>query len=116
MLDRVLQTPEADVPPTYEAVARYSDSPVDWRTRLKGACGTASIFALIGFAAFYTWRVVQPLAAEPAPLVVDLLSFTAPPEPVQEVPEGPQQVEQKKQKPEEREEQPEPPKILMPQP
>lgn len=116
MLDFVREAPESKGQMEGEAGVRYSDSPVGWRTRAVGACGTGGIFALLAFAAFFTWRVVQPIVAPPAPLVVDLLSFTAPPEPVQEVPEGPQQVEQKAQKPEEREEKPEPPEIVVVQP
>lgn len=97
-------------------VLRYSDSSLDWRTRALGVCGTAGLFLLLAFAALFTWRVVRPAFPPPAPMVVNLLSLTAPPEPAQEVPEGPQQLEQKAQKPEKREDRPEPPEILVPQP
>lgn len=109
--ERVLRSPE----PVFAHSSRYCDQPMDWRTRLVGIGGTAGVFALIAFAAFFTWRAVSPMIAPPAPLVVELLPLAAPPEPVQEVPEGPQQVEQKEQKPKEREEPPEPPEIVIPQ-
>ncbi len=115
MLDFVRETPEGRAQQTDGAVVRYSDSPVDWQARAAGGGGTMALFALVGFLAFFTWRAVLP-AAVPAPLVVDLMAFSAPPEPVQEVPEGPQQVEQKAQEPEKRKEKPEPPEIVVLQP
>lgn len=93
---------------------RYSERPTDWRSRLCGMGGTALVFLLIAAATLVTWRVVQPIVAEPAPLlVVDLQPLSAPPEPVKEVPEGPEQVEQEEQKPKEQEDRPAPPEITI---
>jgi protein TonB len=94
--------------------SRYSDRPMDWRTRLFGIGGTTTIIAVVLGCALFTWRVVQPMIAPSMPVVVNLQSFEAPPEPVREVAEGPEQVQQEEQKPKEQE-RPDPlPEILVP--
>lgn len=79
--------------------SRYTDQPLDWRTRLVGVGGTASAFLVIAAASLITWQAVQPLVSPPALTVVNLESVEAPPEPVTEVPEGPKQIEQEEQRP-----------------
>lgn len=96
-----------------DAYVRYTDRPMDWRTRLVGMGGTAAVFLALLGGALFTWRVAYAPAAQPAPLMVRMLTVAAPPEPVQEVPEGPPQVEQKEQTPERvMEEVPEIPEII----
>ena len=67
---------------------RYAECPTDWRARAAGLGGTAAVFLAILTGLTFTWHMVQPLVAPPAPVVVNLQSFEAPPEPVREVPEG----------------------------
>lgn len=94
---------------------RYSDQPMDWRTRLTGMGGTAMVGLLVLAASLLTWRAVQPIIAPPVLSVFDVSPPAAPPQPVQEVPEGPQQVEQEENRPEERElPEPPPPAIKLP--
>ncbi|WP_235976451.1 energy transducer TonB family protein [Sandaracinobacteroides hominis] len=93
---------------------RYSEQPLDWGTRLKGMGGTGVLVLLVVGATVFTWGMVYPVAVTPAPLVVELLSFSTPEE-VRDVPEGPQQVEQKEQKPEKEWPEP-PPPIQAPSP
>ncbi len=110
---RIVQTP-APVEPTLYSHSRYSDRPMDWRTRAVGMGGTATVGLVIALCLFVTWRVVQPMVAQPALTVVNLQSYEAPPEPVREVPEGPQQVQQEERKPKEQE-RPDPrPEIIEP--
>lgn len=106
---------QGNLPLSYR-LSRYCDQPMDWRTRLAGLCCTAGIFLLILAGAAFTWRAVQPVIAPSAPVVVNLRSFEAPPEPVREVPDGPEQVRQEERKPKENEDLPKPtPEILLPQ-
>ncbi len=93
---------------------RYAECPTDWRARAAGLGGTAGVFLAILTGLTFTWHMVQPLVAPPAPVVVNLQSFEAPPEPVREVPEGPERVEQQERKPQERKDLPEPPPRLVP--
>lgn len=74
---------------------RYCDQPMDWRTRLGGFAGTASIFGLLLAAALFTWKAVYPpVRTTSQPLtVVELQPLAAPPEPVRNVAPGPEQVE-----------------------
>lgn len=95
--------------------SRYTDQPMDWRTRLAGISGTAGVFLAIAAVSLITWNVVQPLVTPPALTVVNMQSVEAPPEPVREVPEGPEQVQQEEPKPKEQE-RPDPvPDIAVPQ-
>ena len=82
--------------------SRYCDQPADWRTRLFGLAGTASIIGLVLAGALFTWKVVHPrIAATSRPLtVVNLAPLAAPPKPVREVAPGPEQVERQEAKPE----------------
>ncbi|HEX7783921.1 MAG TPA: TonB family protein [Sphingobium sp.] len=82
--------------------SRYCDQPMDWRTRLAGFGGTASIFGIVLAATLFTWKVVHPpVALTSQPLtVVNLAPLAAPPEPVREVAPGPEQVERQEAKPE----------------
>ncbi|WP_278391361.1 TonB family protein [Sphingobium yanoikuyae] len=82
--------------------SRYCDQPMDWRTRMAGFGGTASIFGIVLAAALLTWQVVHPpVASTSRPLtVVNLAPLAAPPEPVREVAPGPEQVEKQEAKPE----------------
>lgn len=105
----------APVPsPQWRSDSRYSDRPMDWRTRGLGMASTATVFLAMAVAAFFTWRTVYPIVTAPAPLVVEMLPLAAPPDPAQEVPEGPQQVERKERKPTEPEDRPAPPEIVVP--
>lgn len=94
--------------------SRYTDRPLDWRTRASGLGGATAVLLAIAAATFITWSVVAPAETEPAPLVMELLPLAAPPEPVHDVPEGPAQLEQAARKPVEAF-LPETPVILMPQ-
>jgi protein TonB len=113
---------EASAPPPLSLVSsasavrssRYSDQPLDWRSRLFGVSGTATVLVAILACLFVTWRVAAPPVVPAEPLVITLEPLAAPPEPVEEVPEGRRQVEQREQKVE-REERQEPPRILIPQ-
>jgi protein TonB len=75
---------------------------MDWRTRLAGFGGTASIFGIVLAATLFTWKVVHPpVALTSQPLtVVNLAPLAAPPVPVREVAPGPEQVEKQEAKPE----------------
>ena len=75
--------------------SRYCDQPMDWRTRLFGFAGTASMVGLVLAAALFAWKVVyQPVLTNSKPLtIVTLAPLAAPPEPVREVVPGPEQVE-----------------------
>lgn len=94
--------------------SRYTDRPLDWRTRATGLGGASAVLLAIAAATFVTWSVVAPTQTQPAPLVMELLPLAAPPEPVHDVPEGPAQVEQAARKPVEAV-LPETPVILIPQ-
>ncbi|MBT2245920.1 TonB family protein [Sphingobium sp. BHU LFT2] len=75
---------------------------MDWRTRMAGFGGTASIFGIVLAAALLTWKVVHPpVPSTSRPLtVVNLAPLAAPREPVREVAPGPEQVEKQEAKPE----------------
>ncbi|MFT3968463.1 MAG: energy transducer TonB [Sphingobium sp.] len=114
---------EAPSPATVEIMpaaspghGRYSDRPMDWRTRLFGMSGTLGVFAVVAACALFTWHTVYAVPPVSEPLVVTLQPLAALPEPVEEVPEGPRQIKQKEQKPKEAEERPEPPEIVIPRP
>lgn len=93
---------------------RYSDRPIDWRTRATGLAGTLGGLLAIVAALLVTWHAVQPLLAPPHTLVaISLEPLAAPPEPVQEVPEGPQQ-QQKREHRLQREDIPDPPTLVLP--
>jgi len=94
---------------------RYSDRPLDWRSRLFGLAGTGGVVLAILTGLVVTWQAVQPMVTPAEALIVTTQPLAAPPEPVEEVPEGPRQVERKASRAE-REPQPEPPKLLIPQP
>ncbi|WP_235654768.1 energy transducer TonB family protein [Sphingobium yanoikuyae] len=99
--------------PVVVSNGRYSDQPLDWRSRLFGIGATAAAFLLPVAGLFLSWQAVHPLVAPAEPLVVTLQPLAAPPDPVEEVPEGPRQVEQKEQKVE-RKDLSDPPKVLTP--
>lgn len=86
---------EPQVGETARSYSRYCDQPMDWRTRLFGFVGTASVIGLVLAAALFMWKAVyQPVRATSQPLtVVELQPLTAPPEPVRNVAPGPEQVE-----------------------
>jgi len=94
--------------------SRYTDRPLDWRTRASGLVGASAVLLAIAAATFVTWSVVAPAQTRPAPLVMELLPLAAPPEPVHDVPEGPAQIEQAARKPVEAV-LPETPVVLIPQ-
>ena len=75
--------------------SRYCDQPMDWRTRLFGFGGTASIVGLVLAAVLFTWKVVHPpvMTNSRSLTVVELHPPAAPPEPVRNVAPGPEQVE-----------------------
>ncbi|SES11961.1 energy transducer TonB [Sphingobium sp. YR768] len=92
--------------------SRYCDQPMDWRTRLFGFAGTASVIGLVLAAGLFTWKAIyQPVRATSKPLtVVDLAPLAAPPEPVKQVAPGPEQIEKQEAKPEPK------PDVLVPTP
>lgn len=92
--------------------SRYCDQPMDWRTRLFGFAGTASVIGLVLAAGLFTWKAVyQPVLATSQPLtVVDVAPLAAPPEPVKQVAPGPEQIEKQEAKPEPK------PDVLVPTP
>src|SRR3546814_2061580 len=74
---------------------------MDWRTRLVGLGGTTAVLALVAAAGMLGWQVAESVIISPSPpVVVNLRSFEAPPEPVREVPEGPEKAERQEAKPE----------------
>lgn len=84
------------MPPT-----RYCDQPMDWRTRLAGLGGTTAMLGLAAAVGMLGWHVAENVIVSPSPpVVVNLRSFEAPPEPVREVPEGPETVQRQETKPE----------------
>lgn len=86
--------------PVGHGCGRYSDRPMDWRTRLFGTSGTVAVMALVLGCALFSWSIVRPVAVAPsAPLVVELRPLAAPPEPVRDVAPGPDQVEREETKP-----------------
>ncbi|AJA11192.1 hypothetical protein SKP52_21690 [Sphingopyxis fribergensis] len=95
-----------------DPISRYSDQPMDWRTRFVGLSGTTAVFLLVAAATLLTWQLARPTVV-PKPLAVNLLPLAAPTEPTQDVPEGPRQIEQEQQS-QEREEQPVLPEIMNP--
>ena len=113
--DRALQAEEGSLLSYYSV--RYSDRPMEWRTRLLGLGGTTMMLALIGAVGMLGRQVTQNvIVSSSAPVVVNLRNFEAPPEPVREVPEGPEQVQQENRKPEAHSKPIDPPKILFPNP
>jgi protein TonB len=106
----------ATTPVSVSGHGRYSDRPMDWRTRLFGMSGTVGVFAVVAACALFTWHTVYAVPPVSEPLVMTLQPLAAPPEPVEEVPEGPRQVERKEQIPKEAQERPEPPEIVIPRP
>ncbi|WP_251007907.1 energy transducer TonB [Sphingobium sp. BHU LFT2] len=100
----ILAPPVADphVGEVLRGHSRYCDQPMDWRTRMAGFGGTASIFGIVLAAALLTWKVVHPpVPSTSRPLtVVNLAPLAAPREPVREVAPGPEQVEKQEAKPE----------------
>lgn len=74
---------------------RYCDQPTDWRARLAGFTGTATIAVLCLVLCLVSWRVVQSPArtVDKALTVMELGPLAAPPAPPKEVPPGPEQVE-----------------------
>lgn len=95
--------------------SRYCDQPMDWRTRLFGFAGTASVIGLVLAAGLFTWKAVyQPVQATSQPLtVVDLAPLAAPPEPVKQVAPGPEQIEKQEVKPEPKPEVVAPPTMIQ---
>src|SRR3546814_10085072 len=72
-----------------------------WRTRLVGLGGTTAVLALVAAVGMLGWQVAESVIISPSPpVVVNLRSFEAPPEPVREVPEGPEKAERQEAKPE----------------
>lgn len=100
--------------PPQPAYARYSDQPMDWRTRLVGLGGTASVGLVITLCLFVTWHVVQPVVSAPAITLVRLQSHEASQEPFVEVPEGARQVQQDAHKSTEQDRPDPPAEIIMP--
>jgi TonB family C-terminal domain len=82
--------------------SRYCEQPMDWRTRLFGLTGTASIIGLLLAGALFTWKAAdQPVRATSQPLTaVELQPRAAPPEQVRNVVSGPEQVEKQEAQPE----------------
>src|SRR3546814_808043 len=99
-------SPETTESPSVPAVewappTRYCDQPMDWRTRLVGLGGTTAVLALVAAVGMLGWQVAESVIISPSPpVVVNLRSFEAPPEPVREVPEGPEKAERQEAKPE----------------
>src|SRR3546814_290902 len=97
-------SPETTEPPSVPAVewappTRYCDQPMDWRTRLVGLGGTTAVLALVAAVGMLGWQVAESVIISPSPpVVVNLRSFEAPPEPVREVPEGPEKAERQEAK------------------
>lgn len=83
---------DGEVSPNY---SRYCDQPMDWRTRLFGFGGTASIIGLVLAAVLFTWKVVHPpvITTSQSLTVVELQPLAAPSEPVRNLAPGPEQVE-----------------------
>lgn len=82
--------------------SRYCDQPTDWRSRLFGFSGTATVTAMVFAGGLLTWKTVSPsvwTVSQPL-TVIDLAPIATTPEPVREVPPGPDQVERQEAKPE----------------
>lgn len=96
----ILESPPAPAV-EWRPSARYCDQPVGWRTRLAGLGGTTTMFALAVAVGTLGWHAAESVIVSPSPpVVVNLRSFEAPPEPVREVAEGPEKVERQEEKPE----------------
>ncbi|MEE4453020.1 energy transducer TonB [Novosphingobium resinovorum] len=95
---------------------RYGDRPTDWRARLFGLGGTASVAALVLACAFFTWHAIAPAVTPDEALVAVLQPLAAPDEPSEDIPDGPRQVEQEQRKPDSRKPVPEPAPLITPQP
>src|SRR3546814_5782460 len=99
-------SPETTESPSVPAVewaspTRYCDQPMNWRTRLVGLGGTPAVPALFAAVGMRGWQVDESVTISPSPpVVLNLRSFQAPPEPVREVPEGPEKAERQEAKPE----------------
>lgn len=81
---------------------RYCDRPMDWRARLCGIAGAATIYAIVIAVALVTWKTVHPVppTTSRALTVVDLAPLAAPPELLRDVAPGPEQIERQESKPE----------------
>lgn len=96
---------QAEAPASWERpTICYCDRPMDWRTRAFGLGGTVSVFLLVLGCALFTWNMVKPILAPPAPLVVNLLPLASPPDTPPRPREAPRPVEK-------HERQPTPPKV-----
>ncbi|MFT4025635.1 MAG: TonB family protein [Novosphingobium sp.] len=93
---------------------RYSDLPTDWRTRLAGLSGTASVMLGALGLLLFTWQTMAPPVSAPAPAVVTFKARAATPDTPEEVPDGPRQVEQQARKAVEAV--PPPPDLVVPRP
>ena len=79
---------------------RYSDQPMELRTRLCGMGGTAMIGLLIIGGSLFTWTTYQSAEAPKALTMFDVAPPAAPPTPVSETPPGPKQIEKERKQPE----------------
>lgn len=113
--DHVAQ--ESPVSPSQQAAwpraTRYSEQPMDLRTRLFGVGGVALIALAVLSGMLITWHV-QTKAPEPATLsVFDVSPPAAPPMPDSNIPPGPKEVERDTRLPEPEMSKIEPPEIQV---
>lgn len=109
-----LFAPMTERAPATEAVrqlsTRYSDQPMDWRTRLFGMGGVGTVALLIAGGALLTWTTYTAVPAPSTLSVFDVAPPAAPPEPPSEIPPGPEQEQKEKPLPD-----PDRPKIEPPE-
>lgn len=84
----------------WQPSTRYSDQPMDWRTRLFGMGGVGTVALLIAGGALLTWTTYTAAPAPSALSVFDVAPPAAPPETPPEQKQAPKPVEKKEAQPE----------------
>ncbi|MFT3964629.1 MAG: energy transducer TonB [Sphingobium sp.] len=98
----------------WQPSTRYSDQPMDWRTRLFGMGGVGTVALLIAAGALFTWTTYTAAPAPSALSVFDVTPPASPPETPPEEKQAPKPVEKKEAQPEPQETRPiEPTKIQI---
>ena len=100
--------------PPRQPSTRYSDQPMNPKTRLIGLGGTLGIVMLIAGGGLITWTTYRTPPKPAALQVFDVAPPAAPPEPVRDVRPGPPEVQKETASPVIVPPQVEPPKILLP--
>lgn len=98
----------------WQPSARYSDQPMDWRTRLFGVGGVGLVALLIVGGALFTWTTYQAVPASSALAVFDVQPPASPAETPPEEKEAPKPAQKEEKRPEPQQVRPiEPPRIQI---